>query len=67
MHKRMMKAALLMTGLLMVASAARAQKDPASAADDAVVQKLAQASVDGALTGDEIKEAFGSSNTKKKK
>jgi len=45
MHKRMMKAALLMTGLLMVASAARAQKDPASAADDAVVQKLAHGEI----------------------
>ena len=33
----------------------------------AVVQKLAAASVYGALTSDEIKEAFGSSNTKKKK
>ena len=33
----------------------------------AVVQKLAQASVDGGLTGEEIKEAFGSSNAKKKK
>ena len=33
----------------------------------AVVQKLAQASVDGGLTGEEIKEAFGTSNGKKKK
>jgi hypothetical protein len=33
----------------------------------AVVQKLAAASVDGALTADEIKEAFGTSNGKKKK
>ena len=33
----------------------------------AVVQKLAAASVDGNLTADEIKEAFGTSNGKKKK
>ena len=33
----------------------------------AVVQKLAAASVDGGLTGEEIKEAFGTSNGKKKK
>ena len=33
----------------------------------AVVQKLAAASVDGNLTADEIKDAFGSSNGKKKK
>jgi hypothetical protein len=33
----------------------------------AVVQKLAAASVDGNLTADEIKEAFGTNNGKKKK
>ena len=32
----------------------------------AVVQKLAQASVDGGLSGDEIKEAFGTASKKKK-
>jgi hypothetical protein len=32
----------------------------------AVVQKLAAASVDGALTADEIKEAFGTASKKKK-
>jgi len=32
----------------------------------AVVQKLAQASVDGGLTADEIKEAFGTTSKKKK-
>jgi hypothetical protein len=33
----------------------------------AVVQKLAAASVDGALTADEIKDAFGTASKKKKK
>jgi hypothetical protein len=32
----------------------------------AVVQKLAAASVDGALTADEIKDAFGTASKKKK-
>ena len=32
----------------------------------AVVQKLASASVDGGLTGEEIKEAFGTASKKKK-
>jgi len=32
----------------------------------AVVQKLASASVDGGLTGEEIKEAFGTTSKKKK-
>ena len=32
----------------------------------AVVQKLAQASVDGGLSGEEIKEAFGTASKKKK-
>ena len=32
----------------------------------AVVQKLAQSSVDGGLTADEIKEAFGTTSKKKK-
>ena len=43
MLKRMMKAALVMA--LFVAPAAAAQKDPASAADDAVVQKLAHGEI----------------------
>ena len=33
----------------------------------AVVQKLAAASTDGSLTSEEIAEAFGSANSKKKK